>query len=165
VRELARLTGAAPGSLHRELRTLAAAGLLLREETGRQVYYRANVQSPVFADLASFLRKTAGLADVLREALEPLAAQVKHAFVYGSMARGEEHPHSDVDVMVIGDVDFADVVMALAPAQEKLRREINPTVLSPREWARKLKQGDGFATKVWKGSKIWLVDQIKGRQT
>jgi predicted nucleotidyltransferase len=81
------------------------------------------------------------------------------------MARGEEHPHSDVDVMVIGDVDFADVVMALAPAQEKLRREINPTVLSPREWARKLKQGDGFATKVWKGSKIWLVDQIKGRQT
>lgn len=137
VRELARLTGASPGSLHRELRTLADWGLLRREETGRQVYYRANVDSPVFGELAGLLRKTAGLVDVLRESLAPLSDRIQRAFVYGSMARGGEHAHSDVDVMIIGNLDFADAVLALSPAQQKLRREVNPTVFTQREFAQK----------------------------
>jgi predicted transcriptional regulator len=73
VRELARMTGASAGSLHRELRMLAGLGLLQRSEVGRQVHYQANTAHPVFAELAALLRKTAGLADVLRAALEPLA--------------------------------------------------------------------------------------------
>ena len=81
VRELARLTSVSPGSLHRELRNLADMGLLLRQETGRQVYYRANVQCPIFEELAGLLRKTAGLVDVLRQALVPLTDKVEMAFV------------------------------------------------------------------------------------
>ena len=76
------------------------------------------------------LRKTAGLVDVLRDALLPLAGQVEQAFVYGSMARGDEHAHSDVDLMLIGDLAFADAALALHAAQATLRREVNPTVLS-----------------------------------
>lgn len=106
VRELARLTGVSPGSLHRELRTLADMGLLLRQETGHQVYYRANPQCPIFEDLASLLQKTAGLVDVLRESHAPLTGRIEMAFVDGSMARGQEHAHSDVDVMLVGDLDF-----------------------------------------------------------
>ena len=90
VRELARLTGASPGSLHRELRSLADLGLLVRQEVGRQVHYSANTANPVFAELAGLLRKTAGLADLLREALAPLGDAVALAFVYGSMAAGTE---------------------------------------------------------------------------
>lgn len=157
VRELARLTGVSPGSLHRELRALAEMGLLVRQEEGRQVYYRADTQCPVFDELAGLLRKTAGLVDVLREALVPLAGQVEQAFVYGSMARGNEHAHSDVDLLVIGEVDFADVVLALVPAQAVLRREINPTVFSRAEFERKLKQKDGFVTQIWSGPKLWLL--------
>ncbi len=157
VRELARLTGVSPGSLHRELRALAEMGLLVRQEEGRQVYYRADTQCPVFDELAGLLRKTAGLVDVLREALVPLAGQVEQAFVYGSMARGSEHVHSDVDLLVIGEVDFADVVLALVPAQAVLRREINPTVFSRAEFERKLKQKDGFVTQIWSGPKLWLL--------
>lgn len=157
VRELARLTGGSAGSLHRELRALAEMGLLIRQEEGRQVYYRANTQCPVFEELAGLLRKTAGLVDVLREALAPLAGQVEQAFVYGSMARGSEHAHSDVDLMVVGEADFADVVLALAPAQALLRREINPTVLSRAEFDRKLKQKDGFVAQVWSGPKLRVL--------
>lgn len=73
VRELARLTGIPPGSLHRELKTLVLAGVLQRHRTGNQVHYQANRDCPVFSELAGFFRKTAGLADVLRTALEPLA--------------------------------------------------------------------------------------------
>jgi predicted nucleotidyltransferase len=162
VHELARLTGASPGSLHRDLRAMAQLGLLVRQEVGRQVHYRANVDSPVFGELAGLLRKTAGLADVLREVLAPLAARIERAFVYGSMARGTEHAHSDVDLMIIGDVDFGDAVVALAPAQEKLRREINPTVLTTGEFGMKLKQRDGFISQVWKGPKLWLIGDEKG---
>ena len=157
VRELARLTGVSPGTLHRELRALTGLGLLQRRAVGRQVFYTANPSSPVFEDLASLLRKTAGLVDVLRSALAPLADRIERAFVYGSMASGQIHAHSDIDVMVIGDLGFADVVLALAPAQESLRREINPTVLSAADFKRKRRQVDGFVAKVLKGSTLWLM--------
>lgn len=157
VRELARLTGVSPGSLHRELRALAEQGLLIRQETGRQVYYRANQQSPVYAELTGLLRKTAGLVDVLRDALVPLAEQIEQAFVYGSMARGEEHAHSDVDLMMVGDLEFTDAVLALTNAQTTLRREINPTVLTSDELKHKLQDTDGFVAQVWRGSKLWVV--------
>lgn len=157
VRELARLTGASPGSLHRDLRAMTALGLLLRQEVGRQVHYRANTKCPVFDELAGLLRKTAGLVDVLRNALNPVAGQIERAFVYGSMAKGEEHAHSDVDVMIIGTIDFGDAVLALAPAQATLRREVNPTVFTPAEFARKLKKSDSFVSKVWDGPKLWVL--------
>lgn len=165
VRELARLTGASPGSLHRDLRAMADLGLLVRQEVGRQVHYRANVKSPVFEELAGLLRKTAGLIDVLREALLPVADRIELAFVYGSMARGEEHAYSDVDVMIVGDVDFGDAVVALAPAQEQLRREINPTVFSRAEFTKKLSQRDSFVAQVWHGRKLWLIGDDKEAKT
>lgn len=161
VRELARLTGASAGSLHRELRLLADMGLLLRQEVGRQVHYRANVAHPVHAELAQLLRKTAGLADVLRQALEPLGSKVELAFVYGSMASGTERAGSDVDLMVLGRATFADLARVLADAQATLRRDVNPTVMTRREFAQKLAAGDGFVRSVAKGSKLWL----KGEQS
>lgn len=157
VRELARLTGASPGSLHRELRALADLGLLLRQEVGHQVHYRANSACPVFEELAGLMRKTAGLVDVLREALLPQAAKIERAFVYGSMASGEVHSHSDVDVMIIGRLGFAEAVLALAAAQKTLGREVNPTVLTPEEFAQKLLQTDGFVAQVWRGAKLWII--------
>ena len=163
VRELARLTGASPGSLHRDLRAMSDLGLLVRQEVGRQVHYRDNRDSPIFGELAGLLRKTAGVVDVLREALVSVGGRIDRAFVYGSMARGTEHAHSDVDVMIIGDVDFGEAVMALSVAQENLNREINPTVFTADEFDRKLEQRDGFVAQVWRGPKLWLIGGEKGR--
>lgn len=157
VRELARLTGASAGSLHRELRALADLGLLLRQEVGRQVHYRANPDHPVFEELAGLLRKTAGVADVLRDALAPLSDKVTFAFVYGSVAAGSERPGSDVDLMVLGAAGFGDLARALAGAQAALRREVNPTVMTPREFVQKLAARDGFARSVLQGPKLWLM--------
>lgn len=157
VRELARLTGASAGSLHRELRTLADLGLLVRQEVGRQVHYRANVQCPVFEELAGLLRKTVGLAEVLRDALAPLGKKVRLAFVYGSVAAGTERPGSDVDLMVLGTASFAEVVRALAGVNGTLRREVNPTPMRPRDFTRKLAQGDGFVRSLTASPRIWLI--------
>ncbi|MDT4829611.1 hypothetical protein FQZ97_630360 [compost metagenome] len=144
VRELARLTGTHPGSLHRELARLAEVGLLLRSQQGNQVLYQANRQCPVFEELAGLFRKTSGVVDVLRTALAPLAALIDFAFVFGSVARGEEQAHSDVDVMVIGSAGFVDLVRALNPCQEQLGREVNPVLYGVDEFRRKLDEGDPF---------------------
>jgi predicted nucleotidyltransferase len=157
VREIARLTGANAGSLHRELRKLAELGVLTRSQTGRQVNYRANTACPVYEELAGLLRKTSGMADVLRSALLPLTGQIDTAFVYGSMASGKTHLHSDVDVMIVGSLGFAEAVIALEPAQQGLGREVNPTVFSCEEFDRRRHKNGDFVAMVMEQPKIWLI--------
>jgi predicted nucleotidyltransferase len=157
VREIARVTGKVPGTLVRELNQLAESGLLLRKPVGNQIHYQANPACPIYEELRSILKKTSGLADVLRAALEPLADRVQAAFVYGSVARGDERAGSDLDVMVVGDAKFADVAQALTPAQETLRREINPNVYRTAEFGAKLAAGEPFLQRVMEDPKIYLV--------
>jgi predicted nucleotidyltransferase len=161
VRELARLTGTHAGSLHRELAHLAEAGLLTRSQRGNQVLYQANLACPVFAELAGLFRKTGGLADVLREALQPLAARIELALVFGSVARGEENARSDIDVLVVGDVDFAEVVTALHPCQEALGREINPAVYAAAEWQARLAREDAFARDIVTRPVLLLMGELR----
>jgi predicted nucleotidyltransferase len=156
LRQIIRAAGVGQGSMQRELKMLVGSGLVLRRALGRQVYFKANPDSPVYAELRSLLLKTAGVADVLREALAPLAARIEVAFVYGSVARGDERRASDVDVMVIGDASFADVSQALGPAQQRLGREVNPTVYSPAEYRKKLAAGHHFVRSVTEREKLFL---------
>lgn len=169
VRELARLTQTAPGTLHKELTRLAAAGLLLRKAQGNQVRYQANRQCSVFPELASLLRKTTGAAETLTHALVPLKPPV--ALLFGSMASGQETAHSDIDLLVIADVGFADVVRATHPAQAELGREINPVVYSAREFKRRVQAQDPFAMDLLAKPKIFLMgteddlSQLAGHST
>lgn len=155
VRELARETGKPAGTLLRELNALAEAGVLRRTRVGNQVRFQADTACPIHEDLRNILKKTVGMADVLREALATLGAKVRAAFVYGSVAAGDERPGSDLDLMVVGDVEFVDVVEAVAPAQEALRREVNPMVLAALELERKA--GEPFLKHVLAGPKIFIV--------
>jgi len=156
LRQIIRATGVGQGTMQRELGKLAAAGLVRRRARGQQVYFQANADSPVYPELRGLLLKTAGVADVLREALALLADRIRAAFVYGSVARGDERRASDVDVMVVGDVSFAEVVSALGPAQERLGREVNPTVYPEPEFRVRLKAGQHFVKSVMGREKVFL---------
>jgi predicted nucleotidyltransferase len=157
VREIARLTGTTPGTLNKELARLYEAGLLDRERVGNQLQYSANRAHQIYPELASILRKTVGLADVLIEALAPLAEKIEVALVFGSIARGTETVGSDIDVLIIGAVDFGPVVDLVHPIQQQLGREVNPKVYSVREWRAKLKAKDSFVTEVLAQPKIFLI--------
>lgn len=157
VREIARATGKPAGTLVRELNALAEAGILVRRRVGNQVHFQANPVCPIYEDLRSILKKTVGVADVLRNALAPLAPRIRAAFVYGSFARGDEGPGSDVDLMVIGHVKFADVVAALAPAQEALRREVNASVYPALEFRKKTAAGEPFLKRVLADRRILVL--------
>ncbi len=157
VRELARLTNTNAGTLHKELTRLAQAGLLLRESQGNQVRYQANRACPVFPELAGLFRKTTGLVDVLAEALRPLESSISLAFVFGSLARGEESSGSDIDLLVVGAPGFAEVVKALHPVQSVLQREINPLILSQAELVARLQGGDSFVRELLDKPKLFVI--------
>lgn len=144
LREIARLTGTQPGTLARELAKLVAAGVLLKVPVGNQVHYRANRECPIFTELSSILRKTSGLAETLAAALLPLAEQVELAFVFGSMASGTARTDSDIDLLIIGELGFAEAVAALYPLQAQLGREINPKVYRHAEWQQLLAEQGAF---------------------
>jgi predicted nucleotidyltransferase len=157
LRQLVRSLGVGLGAAQREVKRLAEAGIIRRTLQGRQVYYQANPDCPAFAELKGLVVKTTGVGDVLRAALAPLSGRIKIAFLYGSLARLEPKRTSDVDVMVVGDVGFGEVVSILAAAQDTLGREVNPTVYSPAEFRAKLRAGHHFLTTVLRKEKIYLI--------
>ena len=150
----------------KELAKLAETGLLLREKQGNQVRYQANRACPVYGELASLFRKTTGLADVLAEALQPFADRIETALVFGSVARGEETASSDIDVLIVGNTGFAEVVKALHPAQTVLSREINPVVVTPSEIQKRIKDKDHFIMQILKQPVLLLIGKglPKGRK-
>ena len=156
-REIARMTGTVSGTLSRELAKLVEAGLLLKVAIGNQMHYRANRQCLVFEELASILRKPSGLADILSEALLPLAAQIECAFVFGSMASGKASAASDIDLMLIGDADFAEVIRVLYPLQERLGREINPKTYRRAEWQALTEQQGAFIREILIKPKLFVM--------
>ena len=157
LREIARLTHTQPGTLRRELKLLSDAGVLQSENVGNQVRYRANVECPVYDELRSILKKTWGVVDVLREALAPLGSAIAVAFIYGSIAGGTERRASDLDLMVVGSAGLEEIVRVLYPAQEQLRREINPHVYSVAEFRRKMRAKNPFLSRVLAGPKVFIV--------
>ena len=157
LREVVRLTRAGQGAAQRELGRLVDAGIVRRSRRGRQVFFQANPDSPVFAELQGIVLKTVGVVDVIRQALVRLAQQIDFAFVYGSVARGAHREGSDLDLCVIGEVAFGEIVTALAGAQEQLAREINPTVYPVNEFSAKLAQGHHFVTALAREAKLFVI--------
>jgi predicted nucleotidyltransferase len=156
--ELIRLAQSGSGAAQRELQRLEASGLISVTRVGNQKHYQANARSPVFEELRSLVRKTVGLAAPLREALAPHAERIKAAFVYGSLAKGEDTAKSDIDLMVIGDdLTYSDYFDGFLNAEQLLNRPIHPIFVSPDEWKNKLAQGSAFFTKINAQPKIFVL--------
>jgi len=157
LRQTARLTGAGLGAVQRELQNLTAAGILRRRVQGREVYYQANPDCPIFAELERLMLKSAGLRDLLISALAPLGARVSLAFVFGSLARRGARPESDIDLLVVGEVGFGELVSALGPVQEQLQREINPVLYPGAEFSCKAAGAGQFLHRVLAGPKMFVM--------
>lgn len=156
--ELIGLAGIGSGAVQRELARLANCGLVDVRYVGNQKHYQANPQAPIYDELCGIARKTFGLAQPLREALEPLAERIAAAFVYGSVAKQTDTARSDIDLMVISDsVEYGDLFLALQAATEKLGRELNPTILTRKELARRITDRESFITRVMEQPKVWLI--------
>jgi predicted nucleotidyltransferase len=160
LQKILRLTGVFPGAAQREVARLSDAGIILRSAKENQVLFQANPRCPIYNEIKGIITKTAGIADVLRSALTPLGPSIRLALIYGSVALGKAVKESDVDLLVIGDVRFSDIVERLSPAQTALAREINPVVLSIEEYKRRTIEGDHFLVAVLKTALIPVVGEL-----
>lgn len=157
VRELERRTGFNIRNISRELHVLSSAGILTAKAIGRQVTYKLEPQCPIADEMKSIVRKTVGLADVVRRAFEPFRDRVEVAYIFGSFARGEERADSDVDLMIVGRVTRKELATPLREATDVLKREINTALYTAAEYAKALDQEDSFVAAVHAGPRLDLV--------
>ncbi len=154
LRELVRQSSLSLGTVQQELRRLTRIGLVSRRKDGNRIYYSANSQHPLFPELQSLVLKTNGLVGVLEHALQD--GDVTLAFVFGSVARGEAGPESDIDLMVIGGIGLRRLTQLLSGLSERLGREINPHVMAPEEFKERKLKGDHFLTTVLGTRKLFV---------
>jgi len=157
LREIAARVGTGMGQVQRELSRLAESGILRRFEQGRHVYYQADPRCPVFAELQGLVAKTLAGLGQLRQALSDLEERIAVAFVFGSVARGDDRAESDLDLLVVGDVSLQEVVAAVGPLQDLLGRQVNPIVYPPEELRSKIEGGHHFLTAVLAAEKIFVL--------
>jgi len=158
--ELVRLADMGRGAISRELSKLTNAGLLVMQKQGNQTHYQANEASPIMPELVAIVRKTFGVAAVLKSALAPIWPQLNQAFIYGSIAKGSAHAGSDVDVILVGDsLSYSEVMQLLEIAESQLQRTINPTIYTAEEFADRLGEKQSFLTKVMTQEKIDLLEE------
>lgn len=148
------------GTVQRELKNLTDTGIIIREVQGRQVYYRANKNCPIYTELKSIVTKTFGMADILREEIAPLARKIATAFVYGSMASGEATASSDIDLVVVGTIDEMALHRAVSRAENRLARQVNYTLLTQHEFRKRRNETGGFLARVLSGPKIMILGSI-----
>jgi predicted nucleotidyltransferase len=161
--EIIALAASGTGAVQRELTKLAEAGLVTVRRQGNQKHYQANSGSPVYNELRGLVLKGFGLADIVRGGLAPLGRQIRAAFIFGSVAKGQDTAGSDVDVLVVSDsLTYADIYSALEQSSQGLGRTVNPTVYTAREFTRRIYDGKAFLTRIMKQPKIWLIGDEHG---
>jgi predicted nucleotidyltransferase len=159
LRELAVKLDSSPRSINVELRNLEKIKLILKRISGKQHYYRINLQHPLYADLRNLFLKTIGLRYQVIAKLEPYAAEIDFAFIYGSMASGSFNAESDIDLLIIGNLRPRQMSPIFAALREQLGREINTAIYPVAEFADKVRWQDHFISKVITESLLFVIGE------
>ena len=163
VTEIIALAGSGRGAVQRELARLAGSGLAAVSRVGNRKHYRANPDSPLFDEICSIVRKTIGLEEAVRSALEPLAGRLVLGLLFGSVARGTDTAASDIDLVLVSeDLTLEAVYSALAPAERSLGRRVNPTVYTSAEFEERRKAKAGFLTRILHGPHVVVAGRLDG---
>ena len=160
VRQLASLLDEDSTNVSRELSKLGALGVVVGRREGRQKHYQANRDLPIFDELRSIAVKTVGLVEVLSHALARYGSKITLAFVYGSVAQGTHTAKSDVDLIIVGDLDAVDLHRTIAELETKLKRAVNYSLFSPEEFQTERDSADSFVSSVLSGSIIPIVGTV-----
>jgi predicted nucleotidyltransferase/predicted transcriptional regulator len=155
VREIERRSGLNESTIRQELRKLVRLDLVQSRRDSNRVYYRAKIENPLYPEIRNLVLKTSGLADVLRSALAD--KRIRVAFVFGSIAHGEEKAGSDVDLMVIGQLGLRDLSRLLSGIEEKIGREVNPHVFHEAEFRKRVRAKEHFVSSVMETPKIFII--------
>jgi len=155
LRELERLLGFSVANIRRELLKLEKTGLFKTKRMGNLVYYSLNKNYPLYNELKNIIFKTIGVEGALREIINVMPG-VEIALVYGSFATGKETEMSDIDLLIIGSPNEDELMTDIDKLEEKLRREINYTIYSRKEYKNRKRKRDTFIQNILTRPKILL---------
>ncbi len=156
LRDLAERLDIDPSNLSKELRRLEAEGLFLSEVSGRQKYFQLNREYSLFDELRGIVTKTIGAVPRIAQTLKKIEG-LGEAYLYGSFARNQHDLASDIDVLVIGAPREEILAEAVRKLERQLGREINYTVLTPKEFEARRARKDAFLENVWQNKRVTLV--------
>lgn len=163
VTEIIGLVDLGRGTVQRELSRLAESGLATVFWVGNQKHYQANRDSPLFHELCSIIRKTVGLKNPVRTALQAVSEQITLALIYGSIAKRQETAASDIDLLLVSDtLTLEATYTALAPAEKQLDRRVNPMLYTSSEFRRRRASRTEFLTRILQDSHLVLMGSIDG---
>ena len=154
VREIERRAGLSIATVRQELQKLLKLELVSARRDGNRLYYRGNKEHPLFSDIQNMVLKTSGIVEPLKEVLDKESVNI--AFIFGSLANNRERAASDLDLMVIGTVGLRTLSGWLSGISEKIGREINPHVMSLKEYRKRKRSGEHFLNRVMESSKIFI---------
>jgi len=161
-RQISGLTQKPIRGVQREVEKLLKVGFIEKSVQGNRIYYKANINNPIFEDLKNIFFKSVGIAEALKENLQDKKIEI--AFIYSSYARGQESLLSDIDLMIIGDISSKQLSGLLAKAKKELMREINYAIFSLNDFISRAAQKDHFINSVLKDKKIFIIgsnDELK----
>jgi len=161
LRELERILNFSVGNIRRELIKLESTGLFLSENKGNLLYYYLNQSYPLFKELKSIIFKTSGVPRMLHNVLEEFD-DIDQAFIYGSFAKGEEREDSDIDLLIIGEVNEDKLIEEIGKLERKLQREINYAIYEKEDFKKKKEEGNSFILDISKEKKIFLIGDENG---
>lgn len=157
--EIVRLSDIGRGTIKRELERMTASGIVIQKRIGNQNHYQANDSCPVYQELLGIVRKTFGIADVIKTALTPIFDRILFAFIYGSIAKSEDSSKSDIDLLVVSDkLTYSEVMERLIEVEGSLGRVVNPTIYDLNQIKQKLKQDNAFVARIIEQPKIWIKE-------
>jgi predicted nucleotidyltransferase len=159
IRALAAQIDAQYSAVWKELNNLEEAGLLISESLGGRRIFTLNSRYPIVPELRNIILKTVGAGDLLRGSLKDLEG-IDVAFIFGSFAEGEADADSDLDIMLIGNLDVARITPVIAKIEERLDRDVNYVLLTQEDWESRRREEDPFVTNVRDAKKIMLIGTL-----
>lgn len=157
--EIVSLSHMGKGTISRELGRMEVAGVILKQRVGNQNHYRTNPECPIYRELLGIVRKTFGVADVIKDALESIMSEITLAFIYGSIARADDTAKSDIDLLLVAEeLAYSEVMELLFETEQLLGRPINPTIYTPAQIKEKAGQENAFVTRLLERPKIWIKE-------
>ena len=155
LREIQRRAKLAIGTVQQEATKLVKLELIIKQRDGNRTYYKANKEHPLYQEIHNLVLKTTGLAELLRKSLS--IETIKFAFVFGSFAAGTEKSESDIDIFIIGEISLRTVSKVLKEPVLRIGREINPHIMTSKEFITRKKDQEHFVKNVIESPKIMII--------
>ncbi|MHB1336713.1 MAG: nucleotidyltransferase domain-containing protein [Candidatus Humimicrobiaceae bacterium] len=156
LRQLEKILHFPVQNIRRELINLEKNGIFRRERSGNQVYYFINMESPIYSDIRNIISKTIGIENQLRESLSEVNS-IRKAFIFGSFADGSQDSLSDIDIMIVGDINEDDLLEKISRLENKFEREINYHIYSEKEFRERRKEENSFISKILSKPVIFIM--------